>query len=461
MTKLSEFKALKALIHTELDRYERLLLENNTPEPFLNEPRLHPVVDQGTHVDSKELYVTTKNLTSALDMMATMLQPPSSHLISESLSTYKVIALQMATSLNLADVIRELGGPEGKPVSVEDIGAKTGLHPSRVLKVLRPLANSYIFQEASEGHFVNNRASLHLLDECDVKQYVQYATFMQPRTAPKLPDAWLKPESKDDFSPQNAALLHAFDMQHKATDAFDLFQKCTPEIVPRFARGMQAASRGSVEGILLDYPWSELPEGTTCVDVGGGIGAVTEELLKKFPNLRGVVQDRPEVVEEAKRKFEKRMPDAVASGRVQFDAADFFKEIKRSGPKTVYVMRMIIHDWPDAECLKILENIKSKMQKDSKLIVLDTLLQPAVVSGKDEAKDDLVEELGEIPYPLCRSGGVTGNLVQRVDQEVNAALNATERTPQEFKALIEKAGLKVECILQPRSRHGIITATLP
>lgn len=132
-----------------------------------------------------------------------------------------------------------------------------------------------------------------------------------------------------------------------------------------------------------------------------------------------------------------------------------------SEPKTVYVMRLIINGWPDAERFKILENIKGKMQQDSKLIVLDTLLQPAVISGKNEAKDDLVEELGEVPYPLCRAGGVTGNAVQRVDQGVNAALNATERTPREFKALIEKAGLKVESILQPGSHHKIITVTLP
>ncbi|SYW75924.1 uncharacterized protein UBRO2_01079 [Ustilago bromivora] len=209
--------------------------------------------------------------------------------------------------------------------------------------------------------------------------------------------------------------------------------------------------------ILLDYPWFELHNGTT---VGGGIGAHTEVLLKAFPNLKCIVQERPEVVAEAKRKFGMMMPDAVASGRVQFHSAGFFKEIKEGRNKTTYLMRMIVHDRPDAECLKTLDNVKDKMKSDSGLIILGTLLQPAVVSGKVSHKGDLVEELGEIPYPLCRSGGVIGNLVQRVDQEVNAAVNVTERTPQEFKTPIEEADLKLESILQPRSRHGIITATL-
>ena len=461
MSQLSEFQALKALIHDQLDRYEALLKQSGTPEPFLNEARLHPVMDDSNHVAEKELWVTTRNLASALDMMATMIQLPSEHVMCEAMSAYKALSLQMATHLNLADVIRELSGATGKPVSVDEIGATTGLHPSRVLKVLRPLANSYIFQETSEGYFINNRLSLHLLDECDAKQYVQYASWMQPRAVPSVPDAWLTPGCKDDMSPSNAAFLHAFQMQHKVADAFELFQQQAPDMVRRFGVGMQACNRGSIEGILLDYPWSEFPDGTVCVDLGGGIGHVTEALLKRYPNLHGVVQDRPEVVEQAKARLAKTMPDAVASGRVQFEAADFFKEVTRSGPKTVYVMRMIIHDWPDPQALQILANVKAKMQPDSKLIILDTLLQPAIVAGTNSGEEELVEGVGEVPYPLYRSGGVTGNWIQRVDQEVSVALNATERTPREFKRLIEQAGLKVESIVQPRSRHGIITAVLP
>lgn len=462
MTQLSEFQALKALVHTNLDRYEALLKEGNTPEPFLNQARIHPVMDQANHVADKELWVTTHNLASALDMMASMIQLPSVTLMCEGMATYRAFSLQMATSLNLANVIQDLGGAAGNPVSVDDIGARTGLPPARVLKVLRPLANRYVFQETSEGFFRNNRASLHLLDECDVKQYVQYASWIHPRVVPSIADAWMKPESRDDWGPDNAAFLHAFGMQHKARDAFDLFQQKFPELVPRFGVGMQACNRGAVEGVLLDYPWSKLPSGTTFVDIGGGIGALTAALLRSFPNLQGIVQDRPEVIAQAKASFEKNMPDAVASGRVHFEVADFFDEIKASGPQKVYVMRMIIHDWPDKEALRILANIKAKMQPDSKVVIVDTLLQPAIVSGSNDANDDdLVEQVGEIPYPLYRSGGVTGQWAQGVDQEVNIGLNATERTPSEFKALIEKAGLKLESIIQPRSRHGIITTVLP
>ena len=463
MSQLSEFQALKALIHTNLDKYESLLRESNTPEPFLNQARIHPVMDQSNHVADKELWTTTHNLASALDMMATMIQLPATTLMSEAMSTYKAFSLQMATSLNLANVIRDLGGSEGRPVSVEEIGARTGLPPARVVKVLRPLANNYIFQEVSEGYFVNNRASLHLLEECDVKAYVQYASWIHPRVVPSIPDAWMSAESKDDWGPDNAAFLHGFKMQHKATDAFDLFQKKMPDLVALFGVGMQACNRGAVEGILLDYAWSQLPQGTVCVDIGGGIGSLTAALLGSFPNLNGIIQDRPEVIAQAKANFEKNMPDAVSSGRVRFEEANFFQEVRGAGPRRVFLMRMIMHDWPDREALKILENVKAVMQPDSKLVILDALLQPAIVSGKDGRDDDdgSVQRIGEIPYPLYRSGGVTGTWTQRLDQEMSIGLNATERTPSQFKVLIEKAGLRLESIVQPRSRHGIVTAVLP
>ncbi|SNX81353.1 uncharacterized protein MEPE_00058 [Melanopsichium pennsylvanicum] len=72
-----------------------------------------------------------------------------------------------------------------------------------------------------------------------------------------------------------------------------------------------------------------------------------------------------------------------------------------------------------------------------RIVLFDTLLQPALFrDGKD---GELMEQMSEVPYTLYRSGGVTGNWAQRVAQEVDIALNATGRTPKDFKALIEKA----------------------
>jgi hypothetical protein len=39
------------------------------------------------------------------------------------------------------------------------------------------------------------------------------------------------------------------------------------------------------------FPWDSLPDGSKVVDVGGGIGAVSLPVAKKFPHLQFIIQD--------------------------------------------------------------------------------------------------------------------------------------------------------------------------
>lgn len=45
--------------------------------------------------------------------------------------------------------------------------------------------------------------------------------------------------------------------------------------------------------------WDKLPKGSTIVDVGGGIGSYMVPLVENFPDLKYVVQDLPESIENA------------------------------------------------------------------------------------------------------------------------------------------------------------------
>lgn len=50
------------------------------------------------------------------------------------------------------------------------------------------------------------------------------------------------------------------------------------------------------------------------------------DLAKRYPNLKFIVQDRPKVVKQATTAWERELPDALSSGRVQLMAHDFFTE---------------------------------------------------------------------------------------------------------------------------------------
>jgi O-methyltransferase domain len=48
------------------------------------------------------------------------------------------------------------------------------------------------------------------------------------------------------------------------------------------------------------FPWGNLDAGSTIVDVGGGIGMVSVEIAKEFPELKFIVQDLPDVSGQAR-----------------------------------------------------------------------------------------------------------------------------------------------------------------
>lgn len=105
-------------------------------------------------------------------------------------------------------------------------------------------------------------------------------------------------------------------------------------------------------------------------------------------------------------------------------------------------MRHVIHDWPDAECVKILANTASKMTSSTKLLICEHVIFPSyrlpptanVVTGS--AKDDFAA-----PEPLLANWGAAHT--SRLDLQVLACLNARQRTQAQYVELVQQAGLEV------------------
>lgn len=78
------------------------------------------------------------------------------------------------------------------------------------------------------------------------------------------------------------------------------------------------------------------------------------------------------------------LPADVAS-RLTFQAHDFTQPQQVRGAD-VYLLRMILHDWPDGEATKVLRNIVAAMEKPtSRLLIMDTVLpMPGSVPVSEE-----------------------------------------------------------------------------
>src|SRR5262249_40035269 len=88
----------------------------------------------------------------------------------------------------------------------------------------------------------------------------------------------------------------------------------------------------------------------TLVDVGGGTGSLLCAALAKYPGLRGVLFDRPDVIPRA----EAVLRAAGVRDRCDLVGGDFFEAVPAGGD--VYVLRHILHDWEDARAVRVLRN---------------------------------------------------------------------------------------------------------
>jgi ubiquinone/menaquinone biosynthesis C-methylase UbiE len=78
--------------------------------------------------------------------------------------------------------------------------------------------------------------------------------------------------------------------------------------------------------VRTEFPWHDLPKGATICDVGGGIGYVSLELANAYPDLKIVLQDLPQTIEQARENFAKFCPKAIENETVQFKPLNFFLE---------------------------------------------------------------------------------------------------------------------------------------
>lgn len=141
------------------------------------------------------------------------------------------------------------------------------------------------------------------------------------------------------------------------------------------------------------------------VDVGGGFGQQAIAFRQKFADAPGriIVQDIPETLDRAK----------PAEG-IEFQVQDFFKQQQVKGAK-FYYLRHILHDWTDADCVKILSSIVPAMGPESRLVI-DEVVLPNV----------------NVPWQAAY-----------MDLTMMSSLGGIERTRKEYETLLEKVGLRI------------------
>ncbi|WP_067840769.1 methyltransferase [Nocardia lijiangensis] len=137
------------------------------------------------------------------------------------------------------------------------------------------------------------------------------------------------------------------------------------ELGELFDNAMTSISTLALEPLLAAHDFTRYD---TIVDVGGGHGSLLAEILRRAPRSRGVLYDLPEVVVDA-------APGLAARGvtdRCTVTAGSFFEAVPEGGD--AYLLKHIIHDWPEKEAGQILRTLHAAMRPDARLLLVELVL---------------------------------------------------------------------------------------
>jgi hypothetical protein len=258
-------------------------------------------------------------------------------------------ALYVAAKLDLATML--VDGPR----SAAELAAAAEAEPGHVGRLLRTLASLGAFDDRGDGTYGLTPLGATLARGIPGSVRDLALTWMETHYAPfsRLLDGVRQGEP--------AATLHY------GRPFFDWLGS-SPEQVERFTGAMAGLTDGIKAQALAGYA---LPPGELVADVGGADGMVLTTLLAADPARRGLVLDLPHVVPAAQRRLEQ----LGLADRVAVVGGDFFAAVPEGGD--AYLLKAVLHDWPDEECVAILRNCRRAVAPTGVVLVVEQLLDLA------------------------------------------------------------------------------------
>ncbi|KAI0405960.1 sterigmatocystin 8-O-methyltransferase [Xylaria palmicola] len=272
--------------------------------------------------------------------------------------------------------------PTSGTISYEDLAAAASKRGSsgvaipepRLRSIIRMAMTSALFREPEPNQVGHSATSALLARDADVHSWASYLSTRSAPTALAMAAAHTR------FTPASTAKNEtaynvAFGTGLPFFDHLALDPASTAEFAG-YMRNVTTSEAMDVRHLVDGYPWADLGRGPV-VDVGGSTGNAAIALARAFPALTCVVQDLPANAEAGRRAAEAALPADVLA-RVAFQAHDFTRPQPVAGG-AVYLLRMILHDWPDDAAAAILRNLVPALAGGggggaARLLIMDTVM---------------------------------------------------------------------------------------
>jgi O-methyltransferase domain/Dimerisation domain len=307
--------------------------------------------------------------------------------------------LYVAAKLGIADLLA------AAPLSGSEIAAAVGADPEALTRTLRGLVIEDVLSEEVDGRF-----ALTTLGTClrrDVPGSMRASVIVRGALYFRAAEQLLRTVTEG-----GTAFEHAFG------EEFFAHLAGAPELELEFNDSMASRAGQEAGHVVGAYDFSGFRR---IVDVGGGQGLLTATVLRHHPALRGVLVDLPAAVDRAR----ERLQLAGVSERCDCVAGDFFESVPLGAD--AYLLSRVIHDWPDADAVRILTTVRTAMSAGSggsRLLLVEAILP---------------ERAADAPAVI------------RMDLHMLILAGARERTANQYRKLLADAGFRVERIVPTES----------
>jgi hypothetical protein len=335
------------------------------------------------------------SVSTALPSASTPPSPANIQLMQLTTACWASRCLHVVAELGVADALGD------QPQSTEALAKATSTQPQALYRVLRLLASLGIF-EWRNGTW-NHTESSRFLRSNHPESLRDYVRMLG------LPVFW---SALEDLEHSLRTGECAFAKRHPE-GVFAYLAK-HPDESRIFDSAMTSKSHRDIAAILPAYGFSQF---ATIADIAGGRGHLLRAILKSSPKTQGILFDQPHVVAEVAPEDGEKL--TVIGG-------NFFTD---SMPKAdAYLLMNIIHDWPDAESIKILSAIRRAMSKRARVLIIETVVPDA-------------------PGP---------HLSKELDIAMMAIPGGMERTQEEYASLATKCALRLERMVETLSPYSVL-----
>jgi hypothetical protein len=319
----------------------------------------------------------------------------------------QLVAYRLSQAIHVAAVLRIADRIAAGTRESEELARETDTHAPSLYRLLRALAAEGIFEELPDRRFALTAKGELLRSDAPGSLHA-WAVFVG---RPSFWQGWGELLYSVRTGKSGVARVVGMDVWK--------FREQNPEEGAHFDRAMTAHTRSLSPAVVAAVDWGRFP---LIADIAGGHGAQLADLLVRYPSARGVLFDQPHVVQGAPAVLRAQ----GVEDRCQVVAGSFFDETPKAD---AYILKHILHDWYDADCVRILRTIDRSAPQNARVFVIERLIGPPN----------------------------QGALAKSWDLNMLVGPGGMERSLEEFERLLAEVGWKVLAV-HPAGSHHVLEA---